>query len=269
MRSRTPSDRTTQTLAGPVAADARRSHSPAAAVFAPGEMIDDRFRIVRFLGQGGMGQVFEAQDLELGTGVALKILRPEISRKARAVERFKREVLLARQVTHPNVCRIFDLFQIKNQAVAWGKGGPPVLFLTMELVSGETLAQRLHESGALRPQQALPLIRCMAAALDAAHQAGIVHRDFKSANVLLRDSDRGAVVTDFGLAQALHAAEASVARSPGEPAAAPDLEPFGGLLGSPRASRRGSRAGGLLAARRRRHWHTGGERSHCRRSRAG
>ncbi len=186
------------------------------ATFVAGEVIDERFRIVRLIGQGGMGQVFEAYDLELDAPVALKVIRPEISGQRRSIERFKREVHLARQVTHANVCRIFDLFQVKS-GDSWGRGSPPIFFLTMELIAGETLAERLRRAAPLSPRQALPLIRGMANALDAAHRAGVVHLDFKSSNVLLVDGDAGerAVVTDFGLAQASHAAGEPAGRSPG------------------------------------------------------
>src|SRR5437016_14280243 len=94
----------------PTAATAEPWSSPLP-TFAPGERVADRFRIVGLLGQGGMGQVYEAEDLELLDRVALKIIRPDVARDARAVERFRREVYLARKVTHPNVCRIFDLFR--------------------------------------------------------------------------------------------------------------------------------------------------------------
>ena len=169
---------------------------------APGEVLCERFRIVRFLGEGGMGQVFEAWDLELHASLALKVIRPELSRRASAVNRFKREVHLARRVTHPHVCRIFDLFR-HHVSGGWGADGGRLLFLTMELLRGETLAERLHRAGPMSPREALPLIRHMADALDAAHRAGVIHRDFKSSNVLLVEEDDGirGVVTDFGLAR--------------------------------------------------------------------
>ncbi len=174
---------------------------PRLGVFAPGEVLADRFRVKRFLGQGGMGQVFEAFDMELGASVALKAIRPEQSHNPAAAQRFKREVHLARQVTHGNVCRIFDLF-LHHSHSAWGHVDRPVLFLTMELLAGESLAHQLKRQGPTPLAQALPLIYDMAAALDAAHRAGIVHRDFKSANVMLVSGDQGprAIVTDFGLA---------------------------------------------------------------------
>jgi eukaryotic-like serine/threonine-protein kinase len=173
------------------------------ATFAPGQVLADRYRIVRFIAQGGMGEVYEAEDRELGERVALKTVRPEVAGQEGALERFKREVQLARKVTHPNVCRLFDLGVHRF-------GGPDgetieVRYLTMELLEGETLAQRLKRVGRMSPAEALPIVRQVAAALGTAHDAGIVHRDFKSSNVMLvsgREGER-AVVTDFGLAHGI------------------------------------------------------------------
>ena len=122
-----------------------------------------------------MGEVYEAEDLELkGDHVAIKTILPAIAGNKEAVEQFKREIQLARKVTHPNVCRIFDLVYDQRPAV-------PVAFLTMELLSGETLAALIENSGGLSLERALPLARQMAEGLHAAHQAGVVHQDFKSA----------------------------------------------------------------------------------------
>lgn len=161
-------------------------------------LADGRYRIGRFLGEGGMGSVYEATDLELGVRLALKTLRPE-STVASALERFKREIHVARQVTHPNVCRLYDLGRHRLAE------GQDLFFLTMQYLEGETLRERLSRDGRLTPAEAHPLVRDMAAALDAAHQVGIVHRDFKSGNVMLVPSREGlrAVVTDFGLAREL------------------------------------------------------------------
>ena len=164
------------------------------------QLVAGRFKILRLIGQGGMGAVYEAEDQELGGRIALKTVRPEATADPRIVERFKQEIYLARKVTHPNVCRIFDLFHHQPSP-----SERPIVFLTMEMLPGETLAQRLRRTGRMQPAEALPLVRHMAAALSAAHQAGIVHRDFKPSNVVLvpsKDSPEGvrAVVTDFGLA---------------------------------------------------------------------
>ena len=152
-------------------------------VLLAGEVVAGRFRVLRLIGQGGMGQVFAAQDLELGTKVALKVVRPEIAGRPGAIERFKQEVHLARQVTHPNVCRIFDLFHHDVSGDhEWGRSPGGLWFLTMELLEGETLAQWLRRRGALPPERALRLLAQISAGIDAAHDAGIVHRDLKSSN---------------------------------------------------------------------------------------
>jgi tetratricopeptide (TPR) repeat protein/TolB-like protein len=166
--------------------------------FAPDEIVADRYQVVRFIARGGMGEVYEVRDLELGERVALKTIRTDAAAGAEALERFRREVLLARKVTHPNVCRIFEF----GHHV--GAGGRPVLFLTMELLAGESLADRISRGGRLPVADALPIAQQLVQALAAAHEAGVVHRDFKSANVLLVPSPGGgerAVVTDFGLAR--------------------------------------------------------------------
>lgn len=170
---------------------------PHALTFGAGLLVADRFRIVRFIASGGMGELYEAEDLELHEHVALKTIRPDIAQDAEAIARFKREVFLARQVTHPNICRIFDLFRHQPPGP-----GPAITFVAMELLAGETLADRLRR-GRLTPSEALPIVTQMAAALDAAHQVGVVHRDFKSNNVMLVPQPGGTprvVVTDFGLA---------------------------------------------------------------------
>jgi eukaryotic-like serine/threonine-protein kinase len=174
--------------------------TPAGATCAVGDLLAGRFRIVRFIARGGMGELYEAEDLELRERVALKAMRPEIASDKDANRRFRREVQLARQVTHPNICRIFDLFQHQPPG-----GRPPVVFVTMELLEGETIADLLRVHGRFSTEVAGPLVAQMAAALDAAHQAGIVHRDFKSSNVMLLEARSSGepprvVVTDFGIA---------------------------------------------------------------------
>jgi serine/threonine protein kinase len=161
-----------------------------------GEVLAGRFRIVRFIAGGGMGEVYEAEDQELRERVALKTIRPEILAQPDALTRFKREVRLARQVTHPNVCRIFDLFRHRRDE------HEEAVFISMELLHGKTLSAQLEEGGRMSMGESLPLVRQMASALAAAHAAGIVHRDFKPGNVVLAGApeQRRAVVTDFGLA---------------------------------------------------------------------
>ncbi|OGD20372.1 MAG: hypothetical protein A2W03_04855 [Candidatus Aminicenantes bacterium RBG_16_63_16] len=182
--------------------------------FSPGQTLAGRFRVSRFIARGGMGEVYEAEDLELGESVALKTVRAEIAADLRALERFKTEIHLARKVTHPSACRIFDVFHHRDESA--GPDGPDVTFLSMELLRGETLANRLARAGRLAPGEALPLVEQMAGALEAAHRAGVIHRDFKSANVMLTPRGTGspeirAVVTDFGLARRNPVVDASVA----------------------------------------------------------
>jgi len=160
--------------------------------FNPGEMAAGRFRIVRFIAEGGMGEVYAADDLELEEPVALKTVRPVLATNAAVIGSFKQEIQLARRVTHRNVSRVFDLFRHERDA------GPPIVFLSMELLEGETLAQCLRARGALPAGDASDIARQLIAGLDAAHASGILHRDFKSANVMLA-SER-VVITDFGLA---------------------------------------------------------------------
>jgi eukaryotic-like serine/threonine-protein kinase len=174
--------------------------------FSPGEIISGRFKVVRFIGRGGMGEVYEARDLDLGERVALKTIRQEIASDPKMLARFKREILLARRVTHANVCRLFDLEQYRRHQRS---GEAAITFLTMELLEGETLTQRLQRQGRMPAEEALPIIQQMAEALAAAHEAGIVHRDFKPGNVMLvaasgtGETRTRAVVTDFGLACAV------------------------------------------------------------------
>ena len=167
--------------------------------FLPGDFVAERFRITRFLARGGMGEVYEAEDIELHERVALKTIRSELLNDSRMLERFKREVHLSRKVTHPNVCRIFDLFRQPANAAA-GRG--PVAFVAMELLEGETLADFLRRQPRLRVNDARPIALQIAAGLGAAHSAGVLHRDFKPGNVLLVPTAKGtrAVITDFGLA---------------------------------------------------------------------
>lgn len=165
--------------------------------FSPGDILSERFRIVGLIGEGGMGRVYEAEDLILrGEQVALKTLRASVHNEERAVERLKREIALARRVTHPNVCRVFDVDQHHTP-----RG--PITFFTMELLKGDTLSARLRQQGRMSTADARPLLKQMAAALGAAHAAEIVHGDFKPGNVMLAKGPDGRerlVVTDFGLA---------------------------------------------------------------------
>jgi eukaryotic-like serine/threonine-protein kinase len=167
---------------------------------APGVIISARFEIVRHVGSGGMGQVYEARDLDLDMRIALKIIRPEIASNPEVLARFKREVRLTRRVTHPNVCRTFDL---QRHVGDLGGGVGDVTFLTMEFLDGETLRDFLIRKRRLPPDEALPIIRQMADGLSAAHDLGIVHRDIKPSNAILvqNPNEPRTVITDFGLAR--------------------------------------------------------------------
>ncbi len=161
-----------------------------------GEVISGRFKILRFVDSGGMGEVYEAWDLELQERVALKTIRPELASSTSVIERFKREVRQARGISHPNVCRVYDLFSHGESSLH------RVWFLTMELLEGETLLERIRR-GPLDESEALDVVSQLVSGLAAAHRLGIVHRDLKSGNVMLVNEEAGrtrAVIMDFGLA---------------------------------------------------------------------
>jgi predicted ATPase len=168
---------------------------PEPLLFAAGDLVAGRYQIRQLLGRGGMGEVYEAWDGQLSIPVALKTLN--LTAGTDRAQHLKREGLLARSISHPNVCRVYDLGR-------HGQGNTTVWFLTMELLSGQTLAKQLREVGKLSLDRALRLAIQMAAGLGAAHRAGVVHRDFKSDNVMLvgKGGDEQAVVTDFGIARA-------------------------------------------------------------------
>ena len=178
-------------------------HSPIQATkashsLACGQTVAGRFRILRFIGSGGMGEIFEAWDSQLDERVAVKTIRPEIASFPWVIDRFKQEVRQTRGISHVNVCRVYEVFSHVRDS------GEPIWFLTMELLAGQTLAERLRQQGPIPPKQALDLVEQMVAGLAAAHEHIVVHRDFKSSNVMLVDSPAGktrAVVTDFGLAR--------------------------------------------------------------------
>ena len=166
------------------------------------DVVAGRFRIVRYIAEGGMGTVFEAEDLQLQERVALKTFRPGVLMDEQAIRRFKQEIHLGKIITHPSVCRLHDLVIDRTE------DGAEVLYLSMEYLDGETLATRIAR-GPLPKAEALPLIEDMAEGLAAAHEAGVIHRDFKSGNVMLvkRASRTRAVITDFGLARTVHTSD--------------------------------------------------------------
>jgi predicted Ser/Thr protein kinase len=156
--------------------------------FLPGRLLAGRYRIIALLGKGGMGEVYRADDLTLGQGVAMKFLPDEAASDEALLERFRNEVRMARRVSHPNVCRVYDVGDVDGQT-----------FFTMEYVDGEDLASLLRRIGRLPSDKALEIARQLCAGLAAAHAKGVLHRDLKPANIML-DGRGQVVITDFGLA---------------------------------------------------------------------
>ena len=167
------------------------------------DVLCGRFRILAYLGEGGMGQVYKAVDLELRQEIAIKAIRREIADAPGVLSRFKREVNVARKVTHPNVCRTFDLETHAPSEEKTERLRTSITFITMELLVGETLADRLRRAGPLPPDQVRACATQISAALKAAHNAGIVHCDLKPSNIFITDAegDPRIVVTDFGIAK--------------------------------------------------------------------
>src|SRR5580700_1763685 len=164
------------------------SHPPQSGGFSPGTVLVERYRIVALLGRGGMGEVYRAEDLKLGIVVALKFLPASLQHDAAALAGFHSEVRNARQVSHPNVCRVYDIGEVNGQH-----------FLTMEYIDGEDLASLLRRIGRLPADKALETAHQICAGLAAAHDCELLHRDLKPANIML--DGRGRVrITDFGLA---------------------------------------------------------------------
>jgi serine/threonine-protein kinase len=156
--------------------------------FMAGTMVAGRYRIIELLGRGGMGEVYRADDITLNQSVALKFLPALFGSDQKWLDRFKNEVRLARQVTHPNVCRVFDIGEFQGEQ-----------FISMEYVDGEDLASLLRRIGRVPHDKAIQIARQLCAGLAAAHDKGVLHRDLKPANVMI--DGRGAVrITDFGLA---------------------------------------------------------------------
>ncbi len=156
--------------------------------FAPGTLLAGRYRIIALLGAGGMGEVYRADDLTLAQPVAIKFVPAAVDKDPEVVERFHNEIRISRRVSHPNVCRVYDVGEVEGHT-----------FLTMEYVDGEDLASLLRRIGRLPGDKALEIARQLCAGLAAAHQEGVLHRDLKPANVMLDGRGR-AVMTDFGLA---------------------------------------------------------------------
>jgi len=154
----------------------------------PGTILADRYRIVGLLGKGGMGEVYRADDLKLSQPVALKFLPDNLLEDGAALARFHREVRVARQVSHRNVCRVYDINEIDGRH-----------FLSMEFIKGEELSSFMRRIGRLPQDKAIQIARQICAGLAAAHETGVLHRDLKPANVMI-DAEGNARITDFGLA---------------------------------------------------------------------
>ncbi len=157
--------------------------------FLPGTKVGDRYRIVSLVGKGGMGEVYRADDLRLRHTVALKFLPKELAEDRERIEYLHTEVRLTRQVSHPSVCRVYDVGEAEG-----------LHFLTMEYVDGEDLSSLLHRIGRLPQNKGIEIAQQLCAGLAAAHAKGVLHRDLKPANVMI--DGRGNVrITDFGLAK--------------------------------------------------------------------
>src|SRR5713226_9786893 len=156
--------------------------------FVPGTLLAERYRILGRLGKGGMGEVYRANDLRLGQTVALKFLPEATAKDPAMLARFYNEVRIARQVTHPNVCRVYDIGDIDGQP-----------FISMQFVDGENLASLLMRIGRLPADKAVEISRRLCAGIAAAHSQGVLHRDLKPANIMI-DGRGQVLITDFGLA---------------------------------------------------------------------
>jgi hypothetical protein len=180
------------TATNPLGADSSVSpgDGPPAAPIEPGTLLAGRYRIVELAGQGGMGVVYRAEDLKLDETVALKFLPDEVGRDAGRLSRLLNEVRTARQVSHPNICRVYDAGEAEGRH-----------FLTMEYIEGEDLASLLRRKGKLPGEEALAIARQIGAGVAAAHERGVLHRDLKPSNVMI-DGRGVARITDFGLAEA-------------------------------------------------------------------
>ena len=161
---------------------------PSGEALAPGALLAERYRILGLVGRGGMGEVYRAEDLRLGQSVALKFLPPAVAEDPQRLAQFHHEVRIARQVSHRNVCRVYDIGEDHGR-----------VFLTMELIDGEDLAGLLKRVGRFPEERATEIARQICAGLAAAHDCGVLHRDLKPANVML-DADGRVRITDFGLA---------------------------------------------------------------------
>jgi hypothetical protein len=176
--------------------------TPVSSRFTPGAIVAGRYRLVALLGRGGMGEVYRAEDLTLEQPVALKFLSPGVAADQERLAQFHNELRIARQVSHKNVCRLYDLGEADGRR-----------FLTMEYVDGEDLAALLRRIGRFPQDRAIAVARQLSAGVAAAHERGVIHRDLKPANVMI-DGDGNVRITDFGIATAVGGAGAAIAGTP-------------------------------------------------------
>ncbi len=190
-----PSDAPTIVGSGSASGDSSPAHPIfshiGATVFHEGDILGGRYEIQKLLGMGGMGAVYKARDMEVERVVGLKVIRPDLAGNPAILARFKQELVLARQVTHKNIIRIYDL----NEADG-------VKFITMEFIEGEDLRSILTRDGKLPPEEAVGIILQVCAGLQAAHGEGVIHRDLKPSNIM-RDPFGRVVIMDFGLARSV------------------------------------------------------------------
>jgi tetratricopeptide (TPR) repeat protein/TolB-like protein len=174
-------------------------------LFQEGDRVAGRFRVIRRIARGSMGEVYQVFDERLRLQIALKAIRPELVEDQETVERFRREVLVTRDIAHEGLCRVFDLVEHRIETHPVLPADTVIPCLTMQLLEGETLEDWLGSRRPLAPAEAFPLIEQIASALQVLHHAGVVHRDLKPSNVMLvRDEGKlRAVLTDFGLAKPL------------------------------------------------------------------
>src|SRR5258708_687245 len=156
-----------------------------------GTVLANRYEVVRMIGEGGMGAVYQARDLQLNRLVALKVIRPDLAKDPEIVNRFKQELILARQVTHKNVIRIYDLAEFDG-----------LKFITMDFIDGRDLKTVLRENGKFEPRRAAEIIEQVCRGLEAAHSEAVIHRDLKPQNIMMDRSGK-ITVMDFGIARSI------------------------------------------------------------------